>query len=137
MIKTPVKELGRWYSRHQTDVNVCIAKAPRKHGIGMLDKTTGFLSETLGIKIPDRKNLLHTHGKIKEAIQIVAERRKEENQTKHAAAVHHADGYQGDIEWEQNGKKCVQPAEVVEARMTMDLNVHTTTTTLGVNLHLL
>ena len=53
-----------------------IAKASCEHGVGMLDTTPGFLSETLEIKNPDRKNLLHTHGEIKEAMQIVAERRR-------------------------------------------------------------
>ena len=104
-VKTPVAEPGRKYSRQQPDINMRIAKSSREHGVGMLDKTIRFLSESLGIKTPDRKNLLHTHGKIQEAIRIVAARRKDENQTGHTAAVRNAEEYQGDIEWEHNGKK--------------------------------
>ena len=57
-----------------------------------------------GDKIMERCTTVLSY--IKEGIRIVTERCKEENQTEHAAAVYHAKGYQGDIEWEHNGKKC-------------------------------
>lgn len=100
MITTPVVEPGRKYARPQPDINMRIAKASRDHGVGITDKTIGFLSESLGIKISDKRNLLHQHGKVKAAITNVFEERKDENMKEHVAAVRSSENYEGDLEWE-------------------------------------
>ena len=86
MIKTPVLEPGKKFSRSQPSINVRIAKASREHGVGVVDKTLGFLSESLGIKISTRRNMLHTLGKIKEGIRNVKEEREVENLKEHVEA---------------------------------------------------
>ena len=105
MIKTPVVELSRHHSRTQPEINVRIAKAARDHGIGMTDKTIGFLQESIGVKVSNRRNTMHTHGKVRASIHNIAERRADENCRQHNRLTRSAPDYVGDIEWEQDGVK--------------------------------
>ena len=62
MVTTSVVEPGRKYARKQPSINLKIAKASRDHGVGIVDKTVGFISESLGIKMCSKRNVLHTQG---------------------------------------------------------------------------
>ena len=88
----------------QPEINVRIAKASRDHGVGIIDKTIGFLSESLGIKISARTNLLRTHEKIKVGIRNVKEQRTEENLKEHNEVTRNLEKYNGDLVWEGNGE---------------------------------
>ena len=85
----------------QPEINVRIAKASRDHGVGIIDKTIGFLSESLEIKISARSNLLRTHAKIKVGIRNVKEQRTEaeENLKEHNEVTRSLEKYNGDLVW--------------------------------------
>ena len=104
-IKTPVVAPGQKFARSQPEINVRIAKASRDHGVGITDKTIGFMSESLGIKMSHKRNVFRTHEKVKAAISVVKERRENENLKEHNIAVRSALDYKGNIERELNGKQ--------------------------------
>lgn len=106
MVKTDVVEPGRKFARKQSSINLKITKASRDNGVGLVDKTVGFLSQSLGIKVSSKRNIIHTHGKVKEAIKTIAVARQEENMKEHVSLTRSAEGYEGDVEWEHNGDKC-------------------------------
>lgn len=54
----------------------------------------------------DRRNVLHTHGKIKEGIKVVVEQRTDENLKEHSKISRDAEEYEGDIQGEHKGEKC-------------------------------
>ena len=94
-----------FFSRSQPSINVRISKASREHGVGVVDKTLGFLSGSLGIKISNRRNLLHTLGKIIVSISNVKEERLINNLKEHVAATRNIPGYKGVVEWCHDGKQ--------------------------------
>ena len=69
-IKTPVLELGRGFSKSQPSINVQIAKASREHGVGIIDETLGFISESLGIKISNRRTWYARYERLRRALEM-------------------------------------------------------------------
>ena len=106
MVNTQVIEPGRCRSRPQPSINVRIAKASREQGVGIVDKTKGFLSESLGIKTSTRRNLRHTERKVRVAIANIKEQRQEENMKEHVMVTRSTEGYKGDIKCNINGEDC-------------------------------
>ena len=100
-VKTEVVERERRHSKHQPDVNLRIAKAFTT-GVNMT-KTINFVSKILGIKMSNKKNLLHQNKKIRVAVSKVAKHRLTENRREHVRLSRAEDGYSGDIEWEKDG----------------------------------
>ena len=106
MVTTDIVEPGRKFSRKQPSINLRITKASHDHGVGLVDKTVGFLSQSLGIKISSKRNILRTHKKVKVAIKTIAAARQEENMKEHVSLTRSTEGYEGDVEWDHIGEKC-------------------------------
>ena len=104
MVKTTVVERERKWSREQAEVNMRIAMG-LFCGINML-KILNFMSSILGIKMSNKKNLLHQNKKLRAAVAEVSKNRLDENRREHVALCRETDEYSGDITTELNGQAC-------------------------------
>ena len=102
-VKTTVCEPGRNYAMPQPEVNIRLIRGARECGVNLLKLWT-FVGGYLGIKFMAYRNILHIDRKWRQSVKDLFGVRMSQNLREHNAATRAIEGYDGDLEWEEDGE---------------------------------